>query len=327
MDAGLLLTSVHDRTVPPSQQIAEHRELIAAASEAGFELIVAGQHFAAPALRYLQPIPYLASLAEAAGTMRLATGILLLPLLHPLQVAEELATLDAITGGRAVMGLGIGYSQKEYDAFGLDRALRTDRFEESIGLIRRLWSGESVTYEGTHFRFDEVAASAVPVQPQIPIWIGAQEAPSVRRAGRLADAWYVPPFPTHAKLVDLYRLYVEERERRGAGGSPAIPVRRELYLADTVAEAQAAVSAGAASRYATYSSWGLDVESALDQHRWRESRFLLGDPATVAEKLLELAEDVAFSHFVYKPQWPGQAHTVSMAQMERFATELLPLLQ
>ena len=130
------------------------------------------------------------------------------------------------------------------------------------------------------------------MQPQIPIWIGAQEAPSVRRAGRLADAWYVPPFPTHAKLVDLYALYLEERERRAANGSAAIPVRRELYLADTVAEAQAAVSAGAASRYATYSSWGLDVDSALDQRRWRESRFLLGDPATVAERLLELAEDV-----------------------------------
>ena len=232
MDAGLLLTSVHDRSVAPGQQIAEHRELIAAARQAGFELIVAGQHFAAPALRYLQPIPYLASLAEAAGTMRLATGILLLPLLHPLQVAEEMATLDAITGGRAIMGLGIGYSQKEYDAFGLERATRTDRFEESIGLIRRLWSGESITYEGRHFRFDDVAASAVPVQQQLPIWIGAQEAPSVRRAGRLADAWYVPPFPTHAKLVDLYRPLRRgaraprrQRLRRDPGPPRALPRR------------------------------------------------------------------------------------------------------
>ena len=148
---GLLLTSVHDRSVPARQQIDEHHELISLAVELGFDLVVAGQHFAAPALRYLQPIPYLTSIAIQFPTVHVATGIILLPLHHPLHVAEEVATMDAVTDGRVIMGLGIGYLQDEFDAFGIDRSTRTERFEESIEIIRALWSGEPLTHRGSFF--------------------------------------------------------------------------------------------------------------------------------------------------------------------------------
>jgi alkanesulfonate monooxygenase SsuD/methylene tetrahydromethanopterin reductase-like flavin-dependent oxidoreductase (luciferase family) len=127
---GLLLTSVHDRTVPPRQQIAEHRELISLAVEAGMDLVVAGQHFVAPNLRYLQPVPYLASVAAQFPSVRIATGIILLPLNHPVRVAEEAATLDVITNGRMILGLGGGYLQDEFDAFGIERSSRVARMED-----------------------------------------------------------------------------------------------------------------------------------------------------------------------------------------------------
>jgi alkanesulfonate monooxygenase SsuD/methylene tetrahydromethanopterin reductase-like flavin-dependent oxidoreductase (luciferase family) len=327
MKFGLLLTSVHDRTVPASQQIAEHRELIAAAEQLGFDLVVAGQHFGTPTLRYLQPVPYLASIAAQFPSMRVATGIILLPLTHPLRVAEEMATLDAITDGRTIVGLGIGYAQAEFDAFGIDRATRTARFEEAIDVIRALWTGEPVTHHGQFFDLDEVATSTLPVQsPPPPIWIGAQAEASVRRAGRLADAWYVPPFPTHRELLELYEIYLEERDVAGRAGGTAIPVRRELYLADTMAEAEAAVTAGASSRYGTYAAWGLDLDSGLGRDQWLDNRFLLGDGATVAESIDFLAATVEHSEFVYKPQWPGQTHAHAMNQLERFGTEVIPLL-
>jgi len=324
---GLLLTSVHDRSVPPSKQIAEHRELISMAHQLGFDLVVAGQHFGAPTLRYLQPVPYLATIAAQFPDMRVATGIILLPLHHPLTVAEEVATLDAVTGGRVVMGLGIGYSQDEFDAFGIDRTTRTDRFEESIEIIRALWSGEAVTHHGEFFQLDDVQTSTLPVQePHPPIWIGAQAERSVRRAARFADAWYVPPFPTHRELIELYANYLEEREAHGRRAKTAIPVRRELYLANTVAEAEAAVSAGASSRYETYSSWGLDLDNGLGKDQWLDNRFVLGDAETVAESLSYLMGEVEHSDFIYKPQWPGQDHSQTMAQLEMFGTKVVPLL-
>ena len=327
MRFGLLLTSVHDRSVPPHQQIAEHHELISVAVDHGFDLVVAGQHFAAPALRYLQPIPYLTSIAMQFPTVEVATGILLLPLHHPLTVAEEVATMDAVTGGRVTIGVGIGYSQDEFDAFGIDRATRTERFEEAVEIIRGLWVGQPLTHQGRFYRLDNVEVSTLPVQqPHPPIWVGAQVEASVRRAARVGDAWYAAPFPTHRGLIDLYRIYREEGAAHGNRARAAIPVRREVYIADSPAEAEAAVAAGASSRYGTYRSWGLEVDDGLGHSEWLDNRFVLGTPSDVAEGLSFLMEQVEHSHFIYKPQWPGYGHAHALAQLKRFGTEVIPLL-
>ncbi len=324
---GLLLTSVHDRSALVHQQIAEHHELISVAVDHGFDLVVAGQHFAAPTLRYLQPIPYLTSIAMKFPTVSVATGILLLPLHHPLTVAEEVATMDAVTGGRVIMGVGIGYSQDEFDAFGVDRTTRTARFEESVEIIRALWAGQPLNHNGRFYQLDDVELSTLPVhQPHPPIWVGAQVEASVRRAARVGDAWYAAPFPTHRQLVDLYQAFLEERAAQGHRPHTAIPVRREVYIADSPAEAEAAVSAGAASRYGTYRSWGLDVDDGLGRNDWLDSRFVLGSPSDVAEGLSYLMAQVEHSHFIYKPQWPGYDHAHAMAQLKRFGAEVIPLL-
>ena len=324
---GLLLTSVHDRSVPASQQIAEHRELISAAVDHGFDLVVAGQHFAAPTLRYLQPVPYLTSIAMTFPSVSVATGVLLLPLLHPVGVAEEMATMDALTGGRTIMGVGIGYRQDEFDAFGIDRTTRTERFEESLKIIRALWTGQPLTHHGRYFQLDNVELSTLPVQqPNPPIWVGAQVEASVRRAARVGDAWYAAPFPSNRELIDLYQVYLEERADHGNRALAAVPVRREVYIANSPADAEAVVSAGASSRYSTYRTWGLDVDDGLGRSDCLDNRFVLGSPSDVAERLSHLMDHVDHSHFIYKPQWPGHDHAHAMAQLERFGAEVIPLL-
>ncbi|MBM3676716.1 MAG: LLM class flavin-dependent oxidoreductase, partial [Actinobacteria bacterium] len=195
----LLLDAVHDASTPPQQQLAEHRELLAVAVELGIEGIVCGQHFLGTEMRYYQPIPYLAHLATLAPDLRIVLGILLLPLLNPVQVAEDVATLDVVTGGRVTLGCGMGYSDRELRAFGIERSQRAARFEEAIELIPRLWSGDPVSHEGAHFQVDaETRPSVLPLQrPRPPLWVGGQTLAAVRRAARLADAWYAPPFTTH----------------------------------------------------------------------------------------------------------------------------------
>lgn len=327
MDHGLLLTSVHSADSDPRTQVAEHRDLLATARELGFEVVIAGQHYAAPALRYLQPVPWLASLAAEAAPMRVATGIVLLPLQHPLAMAEETATLDVLSDGRFIFGVGIGYAAKEFAAFGIDRTTRTGRFEEAIDLIRRLWAGDSVDHDGRFFRLDGVQASTRPLQPGgPPVWVGAQAEPSVRRAARLGDAWYCPPFPTHRHLAELHGHYVDECARVGREVPTEFPVRRELVIADTRAEARRLVESAARGRYETYADWGLDLGDGLSGAQWRDTRFLLGDPATIAEQLATLAEEVRMSHLVLKVQWPGWGHREARRQLERYGEDVLPLL-
>jgi alkanesulfonate monooxygenase SsuD/methylene tetrahydromethanopterin reductase-like flavin-dependent oxidoreductase (luciferase family) len=337
MKAALLLTAVHDAATPPEQQVEEHRELVRTADQLGFAAIVCGQHFLGTELRYYQPIPYLTHMAAVAPRMRVATGIILLSMLNPVQVAEDVATLDVLTGGRATFGTAVGYSPREFTAFGVERSARGARFEEGLELVKRLWSGEEVEHEGTHFRLDgPVRPSVLPVQrPRPPIWIGGQSTPAVRRAARLGDAWYVPPFPTHDALRELVRLFAEERDQLGLPPAEELPVRREVMIADTREEARRGAAFRSEARYRTYLQWGLAQGGDLDDagggfaaadDAEAEGRFLLGPPEVVAEALARLRDELGMTMFVLKPQWPGLPHAEAMAQLELFGTEVLPLL-
>jgi alkanesulfonate monooxygenase SsuD/methylene tetrahydromethanopterin reductase-like flavin-dependent oxidoreductase (luciferase family) len=323
---GVVLTPTHDAHSPPAVQLSEHQQVIDLARELEFDVVVAGQHFASPTLRFLQPIPYLAALAEAAGSMRLATGVLLLPLLHPLTVAEEIATLDALTGGRAILGLGIGYAQAEFESFGIDRQRRTDIFEESIGIVRALLSGAEVTHHGEFLELDGVASSTRPVG-DVPIWIGAQAHRSVRRAARLADTWYAPPFPTNRELVDLYQTFAAARLESGLPSPSELPVRREVFVAGTRSEARRMAEAATRGRYDTYARWGVDLGSEGTDGGWWNSRLVAGDAPTVVERLTELRRHVPMTHLLFRSGWIGQGHRTSLRQLERLGTQVVPGLR
>ena len=337
MRFGLLLTSAHDASTPPEQHVAEHRELVATAAELGFHTIVCGQHFLGNELRYYQPIPYLAHMATVAPKLRVATGIILLSMLNPVQVAEDMATLDVVTGGRAVFGTAVGYSEREFAAFGVRREDRVARFEEGLELIKRLWSGEEVEHSGRFFQLSEPATpSVLPVQrPRPPIWIGGQTAAAVRRAARLADSWYAPPFPTHDALRELVTLFRSEREAAGLPPEQELPIRRELVVASTRAEAREGAAMRSEARYRLYLRWGLaqggDLADAgggfadADDAE-AEGRFFLGPPEDVAASLARLRDEIGMMEFVFKPQWPGLPHAEAMSQLERFGTQVMPLL-
>ena len=332
MRFGLQLTAPYDRNTPVRVQIDEHRRLVVMAEELGFDLIGAGQHFLSPSLRYVQPIPYLTHLHTFAPSMRVATGILLLPLLHPVEVAENMATLDGLTDGKAIMGAGIGYADLEFQAFAVDRKTRTKRFEEAIELIRAIWKGDEVHHHGTYWNFDAPPNGLLPVQPGgPPVWLAGQTEVAVRRAARIGDAWWVPPFVTHDELASLRKVYLEEREAHGRPPETEFPVRRELFIAPSRAEAVGQIGAQVQKRAETYVSWGMreNADVGGDFSRADEdsmaSRFVLGPPDACAEALAGLA-DIGMTTFILKPQWPGLPPEESFRQLERFGTEVIPLL-
>ena len=142
----------HPTTDSPVKRFNQTVELTRLARDAGFDSISCGQHYLSPPYQNLQTIPLMARLSADSGDMSIILGVLLLPLYSPVEVAENVASLDVISGGRVVLGVGLGYRDMEYEAFNVERRHRVPRFLESLDLIKRLWTEDDVTFEGEHFR-------------------------------------------------------------------------------------------------------------------------------------------------------------------------------
>src|ERR671932_2309399 len=135
----------------------------------GFDSVWLGEHHNSPVL-YPTPLVGLAAIAARTHRVRLGTGVLLLPLYHPVAVAEEGAMLDLISAGRLILGVGAGYAPEEFAAFGLSIKERGSRLEEAAALLHRLWTEEHVSHHGRHFHVADVTVGPRPVQrPRPPI--------------------------------------------------------------------------------------------------------------------------------------------------------------
>ena len=164
MRLGLGLSVQHPPEDPQATRFAEHLAQVRAARAAGFSHVWASQHYVSAPYTYFQPLPTLGRVAAEAGEMALGTGVLLLPLHAPVDVAEQIATLDVITGGRFIFGVGLGYRDVENAALGVDPRARVGRLEEGLEVLERLWSGEPVSYQGKHFQLRDVRISLRPLQ-------------------------------------------------------------------------------------------------------------------------------------------------------------------
>jgi probable F420-dependent oxidoreductase len=158
---------------------------------------------------------YLAALT----TLELVTGIIILPQRQTALVAKQAAEVDVLTGGRFRLGVGLGWNAVEYEALGKDFTNRGRRIEEQVELMRRLWTEQTVTFDGRFERVTGAGLAPRPVQQPIPVWFGAQSEPAYLRAGRLADGWFpqVAPGPR----LDHARAVVEQAARE-AGRDPAV---------------------------------------------------------------------------------------------------------
>src|SRR6476620_537039 len=153
MKFGLAIMNDFPPGTLAADRVALLREQVRAASEAGIDSVWVLQHYLGN-MPTLQPVPLLSALAADAGAMFLGTNMFILPLRHPVGVAEEFATLDHLSGGHAIAGFGMGYRDNEFAAFGVPMDERAERFEESVEIVRSLWTGETTAYAGKHFRID-----------------------------------------------------------------------------------------------------------------------------------------------------------------------------
>ena len=325
MKFGLLASHQYLPSDDLSQRLAELWDLAETAQQLGYDSMWTIHHYLAN-LATFQPISMTSRLAGITDTMTIGTAILLAPFLHPVHVAEEFATLDQISGGRVVLGLGAGYRDNEFDAFGIPRRERAGRLTESIEIIRQMWSGGQVDYRGRHYQVSGHAISVPPHQPGgPPIWIGAGGKPAVKRAARLGDAWLAPgnaPSPRYLpKALALHDQALAEAGKTREGRE--YPLIVELFCGPDDRTAVESALPYMEREYMIYSEY--------EAISWQKSRieelvrttFLVGSATTLIAKIEALAA-LGINHVVFRPFWTGMPARLSTDSVRRFAEEVIP---
>ena len=312
-------------------QIEDSAAQVRAARDAGFDLICTGQHFlSAP---YAQPatLPFLARMAAEAGDMQIAAAVILVPLHNPVDMAESVATMDAICDGRFIFGVGIGYRDEEFAAFNIKSNERVPRLRESLELMKMLWTQEEVEYDGEYYQLPKVKPVTRPVQkPHPPIWVAANNDVAIRRAARWGYPWFINPHATMSTIARQIAVYNAEIDRVGQTPPDAMPMFREMYVADDRATAYAESRRYLESKYAAYASWGQDKALPGEEsftipfEDLARDRFLIGSPDDIADEIRRYRDDLGANYIIFRMQWPGLPQEQVIRQLETLGEAVIP---
>jgi len=296
------------------------------AEELGFDCAVSIDHLLltppAYACTWLEPIALLSALAGVTRTLKLGTMVLVLPLRNPVYFAKEWATLDLLSGGRSILGIGVGWHEAEFALMGVPPKERGPRMNEAIEAVTALWGGDNVTYEGKYYRFRDLTIDPKPAQkPHPPIWIGGGSQPFekvygqtvtnidpvLRRIAKYADTWV----PHSSATPEMVKGDWEKVQRfAGESGRDAKKIGR-VYSNFIWVLKRGEKPESAAPHFSVYSGMDLDY--------WR-THYLLGEAEPLAEKISAriAALDGGVDTIVLNPlDWGTE-------QLELIAGEVLP---
>lgn len=331
MKFGLIIRGQYPAGDDMRQRHEEDLNVARRAEELGYDLIAKGSHYSSHPFQYIQQIPYLSQVAIVAPKLRLLPGVVLLPLHSPMYVAEELASLDVMSRGKMIFGAGIGYRELEFNAFGTTLKAAGRRFEECLIAIKRLWTEDFVSLQGSYFKLDHANCTVKPVQkPMPPVWIGANAEIGIRRAARMADAWFVNP---HNKLDTLTRQMDVYKRALEASGKPfpsELPMAREVFVARSQEEAVRLARPYLEEKYKVYREWGQDKvmpqtdHFGLDFAALMQDRFLFGSPAEITEQILDLKQRFGVSTLILGIHWAGMPNTLAQEQMQLLSEDVFP---
>ncbi len=299
------------------------------AEDLGFECAVSIDHLLltppAYACTWLEPLTLLSALAGVTRTMRLGTMVLVLPLRNPVAFAKEWATFDLLSGGRSILGIGVGWHEEEFALMGVPHRERGRRMEECIEIVRALWAGDHVSYEGRFYRFHDLTIDPKPAQqPHPPIWIGGGTQPSekvygqtvtnidpvLRRIARYADTW-VPHSSATPEMVQADWMKVQGFARQ-YGRDPQTIGRvysNFIWVLKPGEKPESAIP-----RFSVYSGMDLDY--------WR-TYYLLGEAGELADRISARIEalDGGVDTIVLNPlDW-------GVEQLEQIAGDVLPRIK
>jgi len=317
MRFGLFASPQADGAQPgagPGQGFFDFVDLCVEAEALGYCAVFMVEHHFSGWNQVSQPLALLTFLAARTRTLRLGSAVMVLPWHNPVLLAEQVATLDVISGGRVDLGVGKGYRHSEFRGFNVDQADADARFTEALAVLLRAWTTrDRFSHHGRCWDFDEIVVEPPPLQsPHPPIWIAAASEASIRRAAGQG----------HGLLLDQYAPVEQIAERIGWFGSGPIAVARQVYVAHGRAEAEAALARQAAFTRRTVdvsrspsSAGGSHVLGYADTER----HALFGTPDEIADGLAALSR--AGADYVLVQLAGG------IGQVRRFARDVLALVR
>ena len=310
MQVGLMINTQFPAGDDIRARVPELIEQVRTARDCGFASLWFPHHYLTAPMQMFQLTAVLPFLLREAKGMQVGSNILVLPLLNPVSVAEEAATLDVLSDGRYVLGVGLGYREAEYEAFGIPLSERAPRMVESVGLIRRLWTEDRVTHAGRFFRVTDAGIGMKPLQSGgPPIWMGGQVEAAIRRAAQLGDAWLMVPTMTHATLAAMLQLYRAARQDAGKPPADEYPLFRECHVGRSQQTAIQECSGPLNYKYDSYATWGQYAQRDKPRPSFEEfarDRFIIGDASHVGDEIARYGE-IGVSHFLMRCQWPGHS--------------------
>ena len=334
MKLGLSLTGMGQQPVGTDmhahyQQIVEY---VRHANNLGFDFIYQGQHYLTAPYQQLQTIPMLSRLAGEADGMEIV-ATLLIPHQHPVDLAEQMATLDIITGGKFIVAGALGYRDEEYNAFNVNPKYRVSRYMECLQIVEQLWTGEPVTFNGTHFQLENAQMILKPVtQPKPPFWLAANSDAAIKSAATNGLTWYVNPhanFPTIKRQIALYQQTAEEANVQVP---EALPMGRELFVHRDAATAWKVAAPYLSGKYEAYSQWGQDKALPEDDkfadefQELAKDRFIVGSPEDCIGELKRY-EELGIDQVSLRMNWPGMPLSDAIKGLEDFASSVMPSLR
>ena len=277
-----------------------------------FDSFWCGDHIAF-AIPILDPITQIAQAALVSRRLTFGTGVFLLPLRHPTPVAKQIATLDHLTGGRFIFGVGIGGEfPKEFAGCGVPINERGPRLGEAIEVIRKLWTGETVSFNGRFYQFADVKMTPAPRQPGgPPIWCGGRSEPALRRAARLADGWF-----SYAVTPEMFAKGLATIEAAAAAAGRTFDRFGTAHLMFTrISDSY--------ERALEEAAQSLSIRYAMNMRPATQRYGAIGTPTQVAEKIREFYA-AGVRHLSLDLVGPYDRRG---EQFERFAAEVRPLIK
>lgn len=276
-----------------------------------------------------------AAIAARTKKVRIGTGVLLMPLHDPVRIAEDAAVVDIISGGRLILGLGLGYRPEEFAGFGRTLKERKGRMEESIEILNKSWTDEPFSHKGKYYRIENINVTPKPVQRPIPIWIGAFTEPAIRRAARIGAPLFVPAIgviPIVKSLFDLHSSLLREYGRNPEDFEK--PLVRETYISDQKGDKiWEKIKENVTYTAKGYASWGSMVDrdgNLLSDpndpilYDLAREQSIIGTPEECIETIIRYKNELPVDNLICRFKFPGISHEDAMRSMRLFTEKVLP---
>lgn len=325
-----------DRTF--TREYREILDLVRLAETLRFDSAWVSEHHGAGDGYMPSLLPTLAAFAAATERIRLGTGVLLTPFHHPLRLAEDAATVDLISGGRLILGLGLAWREEEFRMFDVPVHERVRRTVETVDILRKAWTGERFSHEGRVFRFEDVKVTPPPERERgIPIWLGGMAPQAIRRAGRIADGYIRTRSGDVQKMAPDFQAVEQAVRDAGRDASRfAIAQLQNVFVWDE-GDPLEVVRKGALHQLGVYGGWaaggdtpGEGFKVAPTDEETLRKLTPTGTPDELVRRLRPIVDQFGQKpdfHLIVRLHYPGMDFGTAAHAMELFGEKVLPALK